>query len=248
MLRNITYIAAIIALLTFSYGSYQFAAKYTGNRQPEFFSVSGTGKVFARADIAQFSFSVITEGKELSSLYTSNDKDSQNLVNFLLQNNIEERDIKTTSYNVNPRYQYFRCEPGTECPPPEIVGYSINKRYAIKARKLEQIDKLLAGIVQKGADNVSSLNFTIDEPDEYQAQARKKAITDAKQKAKQLAKDSGLSLGRLVSVSEGFRPEPIPRVMMLEAKGFGDDSQSGPSTLPGENEIRSEITLRYEVN
>ena len=49
--------------------------------------------------------------------------------------------------------------------------------------------------------NLNGLNFSVDNPDSVQAQARATAIADAKSKAQTLASQLGIRLGRIVNFS-----------------------------------------------
>ena len=61
--------------------------------------------------------------------------------------------------------------------------------------------------------------FTVDNPEAKQAEARQKAIDQAKQKAKTLASQLGVSLGKIQSFSEGGGYEPRPMMMNAMAAG-----------------------------
>ena len=89
------------------------------------------------------------------------------------------------------------------CPPPEIVGYSITQTVSVKVRNFEKIGDLLSGIVDNGANSVSGISFTVDNSTKLENEARKNAMTEAKEKAKAVAEAGGFRLGRLLSVEEG---------------------------------------------
>ena len=246
LLKDLTLILAIIALTAFSFAAYKFAARYDGNRSPESFTVSGAGRVFAKADIAQFSFSVITEGEKLENLYKQNEIQSTAIVKSIIDNAVAEKDIATTAYNISPRYQYYNCEPGSICPPPKIVGYTISKQYTVKIRNFETIDQIISDTIKNGANDVSNLSFIVDEKDQYTDDARAKAIKNAFYKADQIVKLSGIRLGRILSVDESSYTEP-PRMMEAKIFGMGGADSRTSSTIPGENEINASISLRFEV-
>jgi hypothetical protein len=119
----------------------------------------------------------------------------------------------------------------------------------VKLRDLNKVDDLLAGVVEKGANEVSSIQFSVDDEEKVLAEARKKAIEDAKKKAEVLAEDLGVRLTKIVAFSE-FGGGPI-FARSFEALGKGGDGGFGgavptPQIEPGEQEIRSFVNIVYE--
>lgn len=211
------------------------------------FSVAGEGKAVAVPDIAELSFGVLTEGgKNLADLQDQNTEKMDRVIAFLKDEGIDEKDIKTQYYNISPRYQYFNCPPVPyggviSCPPSEIIGYSISQSVLVKVRDLNKTGTILSGVVERGANNVSGPNFTIDDRTELENQAREQAIKQAKEKAKSTAKAGGFRLGKLISIQEGFfSPYPVP--YSLEGR-----RGAGPSIEPGSQEIVVNVTLVYEI-
>ena len=222
--------------------------EWKGIRQPWQMSVTGEGEVAARPDVAIFTASVLTQAKKVKDAQNENSRKSNAVIEFLKKNGVGEKDIKTVGYNISPQYQYYsepRCL-GFPCPPqrpPEIVSYQVNHIIQIKVRDLDKVDDFLDGVVASGANEVGSIYFDIDDKDALTAEARKKAIDDAKDKARMLAKDLGVRLGKIVSFSESGGPIPI-LARALEAKGgFGGEVAPVPQVEPGEQEIRATVTM-----
>lgn len=215
-------------------------------------TANGEGKVVARPDIATFTASVITQAEKVKDAQLENTRRSNAVIGFFKQQGIEEKDIKTVSYNIFPQYQYFsepRCL-SFPCPPQkptQIVSYEVRHAIQVKVRDLEKVDTLLDGVITSGANEVGSITFDVDNKDALLAEARKKAIDDAKEKARTLAKDLGVRLGRIVSFSESGGPIPIFARTLGAGGGFGGD-MAAPATQvePGEQEIRVNVSLTYE--
>lgn len=213
------------------------------------FSVSGEGEVVAVPDVAEFSFSVITEGgTDLESLQKENTKKVNAAIGFVKEAGVDDKDIKTESYRVSPRYQYHDLKETGLRPPPEIVGYSISQSVGVKVRDFEIVGGLLSGVIGAGANSVSDLKFTIDDENELKNEARKLAIAQAEEKAKLIAKAAGFRVGRIISISENFYAPFYGRPMM-ESIAFdtGKDMAPEPIIEPGSEEVKINITLRYEI-
>lgn len=216
------------------------------------FAVSGEGKVVAIPDVAELSLGVLTEGgKNLSNLQKENTGKANNVIAFLKENGIDEKDIKTQSYNISPRYQYYTCpspkygNEASACPPSEIVGYSISQSLWVKIRDLSRVGDIVTGVVQKGTNTVSGPTFTVDDSTDLENKAREEAIIKAKEKAKTLSKAGGFRLGKLLSLSEGISlPTPLAYESFALQKG-GDFEN--PSIEPGSQEIKVTVNLNYEM-
>lgn len=241
------------AALLFVGASFWYVYSYSQSVVPtRSFSVQGEGKIVAVPDVAQLSFGVLTEGGvNLAVLQRENTEKVNRVAGFLKENGVDEKDIKTQFYNISPRYQYFSCPPvripeGVEpCPPPEIVGYSINQSVTVKIRDLNKAGDVVSGVVESGANTVSGPSFTVDDPTELQNQARAEAIAKAKEKARAVAEAGGFRLGKLISINEGVAfPAPVPLYAFEKGGGVGG---GGPSIEPGSQEVRVNVTLVYEI-
>lgn len=218
-------------------------------------SVSGKGEKSVKPDIALISFAVVTSGKKLKAAQDANSQKSSAVMDFLKAKGVEEKDLKTTFYQITPQYQYYDNPPcySSPCPPrrlPEIVSYEIKNRVEVKVRDLGKVDELLEGVVEKGANDVDSVKFQIDDEEKVLAEVRELAIKDAREQAEKLAKDLGVRLGKVLNFYEGGPIMPYAQ----EAYGLGVGGAgvslkavSAPSIQPGEQEIQSNVTITYEL-
>lgn len=218
-------------------------------------TVSGEGEVFAVPDTATFSVTVQEEAKEVADAQDEATAKSNAIVAYLKQQGIEEKDIRTTDYSVYPQYDYTRgactvdyCEPGKQV----LRGFQVSQTLTIKVRDTEQAGDLLSGVGSKGASQVSGLSFTIDDEDTLQAEARGKAIEDARTKAAELAKQLNVSLVRIVGFYEnegGYYPLAYGKggVAMDMAVSEAAVRAPTPEIPTGENKITSNVSVTYEI-
>jgi len=250
-------IAIIISVLLVAFSVFSYSRTYSRMVEPggyRSFSVVGEGKAVVVPDIATFSFGVVTEGgKDLVSLQDDNSKKTNAAIDYVKSQGVKEADVKTANYSVEPRYQYSACgyNWGSDvCPPPVIVGYTIRQNVSVKVRDFSKIGEMLSGVVSKGANNVSQLNFTVDDPTVVENEARAEAITKAKAKAKEIAKAGGFSLGRLISINENNNG-PMPFYAKTTAMGLGGggpEMAAAPAIQVGSEEVSVSVTLIYEIN
>ena len=241
-----------IVLIAFGYSSLQYVTTYSKVNNQGSFNVTAEGKAEAVPNIAEISLTVLTQSNDnnLAQLQQDNTDKVNNVVEFVKSLDIEDRDIKTSNYNVSPRYSYTNCIAGQDCPPPSISGYSINNTIIVKVRDFSKTSRLLSGAVDNGANSVYGPNFTIDNPENLQSEARAEAIAKAKAKAKSIAQEAGFKLGRVLYISENDFGKGFPLYAEQRASGLGGDtneSASSPTIEPGSQEVLVNVSLTYEI-
>jgi hypothetical protein len=244
-------VAAIIALLAYTYYAFVQARQVTDF--PVSISVTGKGEVFAKPDVATFTFNVNTKEADAVAAQNAAARIMDAITTYLSSNGVEERDVKTTGYSLHPRYEYpeTRCFDGY-CPPtgePKIIGYEVSQSVLVKVRTTGDAGKLIAGVGEQGATNVGGISFTIDDEDALKAKAREDAIADAHAQAKVLAKNLGVRLGRMTNYWEDNGPMPYYGGMGGAAMDMAMTKEAAmPANLPlGENTITSQVTMSFEV-
>ena len=117
----------------------------------------------------------------------------------------------------------------------------------IKVRDFSKINSVIDTATADGANQIGGLSFTVDNPEKFQAEARKEAIAKAKLKAEDIARESGINLGRIINVSEGYNMAPLPMYAQAE-KTVGMGGGGTPTQVePGSSEISVTVTLSYET-
>lgn len=213
-------------------------------------TVEGQGTVSAVPDVATISYTVTENATTASQAQDAATKKANVALAVVKDLGIPEEDIKTTSYNLSPRYSYSQPCYGAICPPYEqrVVGYSVSQTVQVKIRDLDKVGKVLASLGDAGVSNLYGPNFVIDDEDELRAEARAEAIKEARAKAKDLAKDLNVRLVRVVNFWENSGPYPY--YSKTEAYGLGGDAtapQASPEVPAGENEIVVNVSVTYEI-
>ena len=249
LLSSLVLLMAIIALG--SYAMLNFGQLDHLDPIPATISVAGEGEVLAVPDIGQFSFSVMAEADTAAEAQELSGTKINDILAYLREQGVAETDIKTESYNLFPRYRWEErvCPAGSFCPPGERVadGFEVSQTIAVKVRETDAAAGIIAGVGERGATNISGLNFTVDDTDALRADARAEAIADAETKAKVLADQLGVRLMKVVSFYEedGKSYEPYMRMASLDA----DESAGfGGADLPvGEESTTVRVTVTYEI-
>ncbi len=228
---------------------------YGAGKEMSLITLSGHGEVQAVPDIASVYFTISKDAKTVKEAQDEVAKIEKNALDVLKKNGIEDKDIKTDNASFYPKYEYkydTKIMPCNMygCPPQNgnnvIVGYTASESITVKVRNTDDAGKIMQGLGETGVSNLNGPNFMIDDEDALKAEARKKAIEDAKEKAEILAKDLGVRLVRVTNFNEsGNYAYP----MMYSSKDMMNArAESAPASLPkGENTISSDVTITYEI-
>ncbi len=206
-------------------------------------TVTGTAKVSATPDIALLNMGIVSEGATVN-VAQKGVTDKMNAIIDALKNQfkIDAKDIQTQNFSVNPKYDWSSGKQS-------IIGYSVNQSVSVKVRDFTKTGDILAKATELGANTVSGPSFTIDDPEKVKADARAEAIAQAKSKAKLLADQVGIKLGRIVNFYEGGNE--IANVAYGMGGGPADMALSvkaaAPTIEPGSQDVQLTVSISYEI-
>ena len=229
-------------------------AEITSTPYARTITVEGDGKVTIKPDIARISLSVASTGKTVKEVTEQNNTSMASVIAELKKLGIKSEDIMTSSYDLYPQYDYNtpvyydKPEPAKL---PEIIGYSLTQSLDVKVRDLTKTDQVIDVATTSGANQVGSLYFDIDDMAPVKAEARKLAFDKAKEKAQQMAGAAGVSLGRVVTFSEGFTGG-YPMVQYATNYASRDMMVSAESAAPaiesGSKDVTVNVSVTYEID
>lgn len=202
------------------------------NKQDSTFQVSEQASVFAKPNLAKIYLESIRESNSVTSIQTQLSQASNDLSSSLKKLKIQEQNIKTINYSISPKTSWNR-ETGESY----IYGYRGNVQIEVKIKDFSKIDQ----VVNLG--QVKNIVFEVENKDEFLAQARVEAMQKAKLKAKKIAQEAGISLGKLVNISISENQNNY-----LKYSGIAEmSSDESASIQVGENEIKIYVNLEYEI-
>jgi uncharacterized protein len=214
-------------------------------------TVNGKGESVSKPDIATFSFTVTENAKTVVEAQNAATAKIDAALKSIRVGGVADKDIKTTSYNINPHYDYQDgvCVQGGICRTGKSVltGYDVSETISIKIRNLDKAGVLFASIGSAGVQNVDSLSFSIDDVETVKAAARAIAIDDAKTKAQELAKELGVSIVRIVNFSDQSN-SPFPMYAdSMSMKAVAAPMAAAPQIPAGEQKVTSNVSITYEI-
>jgi uncharacterized protein YggE len=202
--------------------------------------VSGVGTVTAEPDTAVLSLGASTLASTALQSRDQAAKAMNKLLESLKANGVDEKDIATTQFSLNPEYNYS----GTT---PRLTGYRVINFVSAKVRNVDHAAETLDAAVNAVGDDlqIGGITFTVDDPSALASQARAAAMNNAHSKAQQLAGEGGVTLGKPTSITEVSSPAPAP-IMFDRAQG-ADASAGSTAIQPGQQEITVSVQVAYSV-
>lgn len=210
---------------------------------PQQVVVFGTGKFFAKPDVATVSVGIRAEAIKSQDAVNRGNKIMADIINAVKESGVDEKDMQTTAYNLTPNYDYT--EAGRV-----FRGYSLDQRISVKIRDFGKISEVLDKATANGANDVGDLQFTLDNPETAKAEARAKAIDQAKAKAESIFSQSGLKMGKLINVYEDYGMcgyGGCPQPMYAMGGEMMKDASVAPQIESGQLEFSITINLTYQT-
>jgi len=244
--KSVSFAGSIIVffILLFIFAKWGPAINFSTTTQTkgEPFIVQGTGKTSVAPDIAKIDLGIEESGVNLKTVQDSVNKKSQTLVNGIKKLGVADKDIKTISYYVYPQYDYTT-------PTQRITGYQVSTSYEITIRDFSKINDLVSSATTLGANTIGGINFDLsdDLKNKTLETARDQAVNEAKTKAQGLAKAAGITLGKIINVTEETPSDIRPLMLPSAGGGVADKAIAQTNVQPGTTEIDVTISLSYEV-
>lgn len=244
----LTFVAVYISLFAGS-----VADRYSASLQPaRTITVSASGKSTVKPDIANLSFSVVSEGKETTKIAEENNTKINKGIDLLKENGIDEKDIRTSEYNLYPVYSQPTPTPlsSISITPfiPKIYGYTLTQTIEVKIRDFSKISPIIDKLPAIGINKIGNVYFSIDDQEKYLSEAREDAYEKIQKKAKDIVSKSNLKLGKITNISEySNQPYPYYEKSSLGMGGADLITSSAPTIEPGSKEVNLNVSITYEI-
>lgn len=201
--------------------------------------INATGEVTRVPDVAVISAGVVTRAATAGSAIQDNAARMERVIAALKAAGVGDRDIQTSSINLNPEYRYDQNQP------PKLVGYTVSNTVNVRFRDIRNSGKILDALVAQGANQINGPTLTIDKPESALDEARMNAIANGRARAELYARAMGKRVARVVSVSESNSSYPVPPPMpvMMEARAQAADTK----IVPGDQKVQVSVSMVFDL-
>ena len=229
----------LIALyLLSSLGAFAPALAADDEPQKRTISLSGTGTVKLAPDIVSISTGVESDAAIAKDALAKNTASMTRVIEELKQSGIEPKDIQTTNFSVEPRY-----DDRDDGKPAKLVGYHVTNSVFITLRDISKLGEVLDKIVGFGANSIGGVAFGVADREGVENEARKLAMADAIAKAKLYADAAGAELGPVLTISEqgGYQP-------YFEKRAAAPMASAAPVPIEaGTESVSMQVSVTWEL-
>lgn len=198
-------------------------------------TVTGNASLSLNPDKVSIQLEVMTENEQLSLAQQENARKMNQVIKSLVQLRIPQENIQTTAYNINPIYDYIDGEQ-------VFRGYRVSNMITVQIKNIDQAGKIIDVAVQNGVNQVSNIQFSIEDEQIAYQQTLSAALKNAIAEAQVIAETLNIN----------FDPTPIKIVEETIAnpatfKTFAT-MDSGVSTPiePGQIIVRATIKAQFQ--
>jgi len=200
--------------------------------------VVAEGRTTRVPDLATIRAGVVTQAPTAAAALQDNADRMARVLAALKAASIAERDIATARVALSPQYRY------ADNQPPAITGYQASNSVTIRFRDIAKSGAILDALVKQGANQIDGPNLALDDPDAALDEARTDAVKRARARAELYAHAAGLSVSRIVSISEagehgGGSPPPVPILYAARAKA------ADTAIVAGETDVTATLNVRF---
>jgi len=208
------------------------------NYYPFTMIIEGQGQLKAQPDQAIITLGVVTENSDVQIAQEENTSISNSVIQKLLQVGINDNEIRTTIYSVNPRYDYIEGKS-------TLRGYEVEHQFEVTVTDLGTIGIIYDTAVKNGANRSGMLQFLISQQDAFYRRALKKAVQNAKEKADEIAKTIGASLSPIpIKITEQLI-QPIRPFPAFSAGAAAVTKIEAPPIQAGDYTINASVKIVY---
>ena len=199
-------------------------------------SVTGEGKVKVIPDQALITVGFQNSGAVAKEVKALNDEVVDRVIKFLRKMGIPATDFKTNNVSLNKGYDYEK----------KKNNFQANQSLSITLKDLSKYDDVMMGLNDAGVNTINGVEFKSSKMEEYEREARKKAILDAKQKAADYVSVLGQKVGKALLItdnSQSYAPQPMYKGNRMAMTA--DSSAERETLAVGELEIITNVSVTF---
>jgi uncharacterized protein YggE len=201
-------------------------------------SMTGHGEVFSSPDMVSVTAGVTTSAATAGQALATNTARMQAVFATLEKLGVPQKNIQTMNFSVSPQYSN-----GENNMAPRLTSYQVNNDVSVRLDDVTRLGDALDALVSAGANQMNGISFAIREPAPLLEKARAGAVADARARAETYARAAGVTLGPILSISEGaseMRPLRMAVPMAFAAKSV--------PVASGEESVTADVSVVWEIH
>ena len=201
-------------------------------------TVVGRGEVKVSPDVATTNLGVEVMAPTVAEAMDQAEERMNAVLAALKAAGIADKDIQTSNFSINFERQSPEATPRADDAEPAGV-YRVSNIVQVTIRDLNTVGDIIDAAVAAGANNVWGVSFGLEDTEVLEAQAREKAVANARARAESLAELNGVAVGDVIHISEivGAAPGPVYAEAARAAYGGGAPIEAGEVTFATQIQI-----------
>lgn len=200
-------------------------------------TVSGQGEVQVVPDMATVSLGVEVQEADAATANRLASERMREVLRVLTRAGVADADVQTSGLALSPVYDR-RTDVNRA---PRLVGFEASNIVRVTVRDLTQLGPILDSVIRDGANSFRGVSFDVADAQAAEDEARRAAVADAVAKASVFAEAAGVSLGTILTLTEGGMSMPQPEFAM---RAMAD---SGVPVAPGSLTIGASVTVTFAL-
>ncbi len=214
------------------------------NSQNEGMWVSGEGKVQVTPDLAVISLGIEAQALTVAEAQAQAADAMDKVMQALKAQGIDAQDIQTSYYNISQMTRWNDTKQEQE-----VTGYRVNNTVTAKIHDVKKAGEVIDAVAAAGGDltRINNISFSVNDPTAAYADARKLAVANAKDKAQQMAKEAGITLGKITYITENNYYQPIYRSFESIDSAKGAVPAVSTPVEAGQLDVTTTVQIAYEL-
>jgi uncharacterized protein YggE len=204
---------------------------------PHTITMTGYGEIKAVPDVATVNAGVTADAPTAAAALTANGARMSQVFAALKKLGVSDCNIQTSGFSVSPQYTN-----GDSNSSRHLTGYQVNNDVSVRLDDVTRVGAAVDTLVGAGANQMNGIGFDIANTAPLLEKARIQAVADARARAQTYAQAAGVTLGSIISISEGSgetASRPMFRLMAMNAP---------TPVAPGEQGVTADVTVVWEIH
>lgn len=201
-------------------------------------TVSGEGTVYVNPDQVVVNFGVENKGDFVKEVKSQTETAVDKILKFLDKAGIESKDIQTQYVRLNKVYDYQT----------KVYEYSSSQSISVKIVDIEKYEEIITGLMEAGVNQISNVTFGSSKVEEYETQARIKAVQNAKKKASEYAEALGQKIGKAMIITDAQNTRVFTPRLAFKVQTEADVSDEKDFLAPGQLAVSANVRVTFTLN
>jgi uncharacterized protein len=202
--------------------------------------VTATAEARTVPDLATVSLGVVSRGATAREAQANQASRMTQVMDAVKTLGVAETDVQTSQIGLNPMIDWAD---GRQ----RIRGYESTNMVQVRVKDMTKVSEVVDAVVADGANRLDGIAFSMDNTADAEQTAHADAVRKARQRADAYAAGAGLSVHRVISITEGVDLSPVPMLTASVARDAMAEQAASTPINPGQVSTGATVTAVFEL-